>query len=62
MGRESLHMATDYSPYEDIEVTGRIVQVYSRGELIIDGDRCLAEKGRGRFLHRRLDPLLRPSI
>jgi dihydropyrimidinase len=62
MGQETLHMATDYSAYEDIEVSGKIVQVYSRGELIVDGDRCLAEKGRGRYLPRTLDPLLRASI
>ncbi len=55
MGRQTLHMATDYSAYEGIEVTGKIVQVYSRGELIVDGERCLAEKGRGRYLHRRLE-------
>ncbi len=62
MGQETLHMATDYSAYEDIEITGRIVQVYSRGELIIDGDRCLAEKGRGRYLHRKLDLSVRAAI
>jgi dihydropyrimidinase len=62
MGQETLHMATEYSAYEDVEITGRIVQVYSRGELIVDGDRCLAEKGRGRYLYRKLDPALRPSV
>jgi dihydropyrimidinase len=62
MGQETLHMATDYSAYEGIEVTGRIVRVYSRGELIVDGDHCLAEKGRGRYLRRKLDPWLRSSI
>ncbi len=54
MGRETLHMAADWSAYEDIEVTGKVVKVFSRGELIIDGGRLLAEKGRGRFLPRRL--------
>jgi dihydropyrimidinase len=62
MDQETLHMATEYSVYEDIKITGRIVQVYSRGELIIDRDRCLAEKGRGRYIHRKLDPSVRPSI
>jgi dihydropyrimidinase len=62
MGQETLHMATEYSAYEGIEITGKIVQVYSRGELIIDGDRCLAEGGRGRYLHRKLDAAVRPSI
>ena len=62
MGRETLHMAADWSAYEGIEVSGRIVQVFSRGELIVDGGRCLAEKGRGRYLHRRLDPSVRASV
>jgi len=62
INQETLHMATDYSAYEDIEITGKIVKVFSRGELIIDGDRCLAEKGRGRYLHRKLDLSIRASV
>lgn len=62
MNRQTLHMATDYSAYDDIEVIGKIVKVYSRGELIIDGGRCLAERGRGRYLHRKLDLSLRASL
>jgi dihydropyrimidinase len=52
MNRDSLHMAADWSAYEDIKVKGKIKKVFSRGELVIDGDRCLAKKGRGRYLHR----------
>jgi dihydropyrimidinase len=52
MNRDSLHMAADWSAYENLKVKGKIKKVFSRGELIIDGDRCLAEKGRGRYLHR----------
>ena len=52
MGRDTLHMGSDWSAYEDIEVTGKIVKVFSRGELIVDGDECLAEGGRGRYVHR----------
>ena len=62
MDLDSLHMATDYAAYDGIEVTGKIRHVYSRGELIIEGDECLAEKGRGRYLHRTLDPTLRASL
>jgi dihydropyrimidinase len=62
MGQETLHMATEYSAYEGIEITGKIQQVYSRGELIVDSGRCLAQKGRGRYLYRRLDPSLRASV
>jgi dihydropyrimidinase len=55
MGQDTLHMATDWSAYEGIEVTGKIRKVLSRGELIIDGDACLGTPGRGRYLHRRLN-------
>ncbi|MGB2905776.1 MAG: dihydropyrimidinase [Candidatus Aminicenantaceae bacterium] len=54
MGLDTLHMAADWSAYEGIEVTGKVKQVFSRGELIIHGGECLARKGRGRYLHRRL--------
>jgi dihydropyrimidinase len=62
MGLESLHMAADWSAYENIPITGKIVKVFSRGDLIIDGDRCLAKKGRGRYLNRKLDPFVRASV
>jgi len=62
MGQGTLHMAADWSAYEGIEITGKILQVYSRGELIINGEQCLAGKGRGRYLHRTLNPAVRPSI
>ncbi|MGB7297566.1 MAG: dihydropyrimidinase [Candidatus Aminicenantales bacterium] len=55
MGRRTLHMAADWSAYEGIKVTGRVKKVFSRGELIIDGGRFLAEKGRGRFVCRSLE-------
>lgn len=54
MGMDTLHMATDWAAYEGIEVTGKIKKVFSRGELILDGERLLGEKGRGRYLHRIL--------
>jgi dihydropyrimidinase len=55
MSQQTLHMATDWSAYENIEITGKTVKVFSRGELVIDEGRCLAEKGRGRYIHRQLD-------
>jgi dihydropyrimidinase len=55
MGEDTLHMATDWSAYEGMEVTGRIVKVFSRGELVVDGEELLGTPGRGRYLHRRLD-------
>jgi dihydropyrimidinase len=55
MSHETLHMASDWSAYEAIEIFGKIEKVFSRGDLIIDGEKCLAQKGRGRYLHRKLD-------
>jgi dihydropyrimidinase len=54
MGQATLHMASDWSAYEDIPITGKILKVLSRGELIVDGEDCLAGRGRGRYLHRKL--------
>jgi len=54
MGQENSHSCNDWHAYEGVEINGRIRQVYSRGKLIIDEDVCLAEKGHGRYLHRRL--------
>jgi len=55
MNRNTLHMATDYAAYDGIEITGKIEKVFSRGEMILDEDRLIAEKGRGKYLHRKLD-------
>ncbi|MGD2295859.1 MAG: dihydropyrimidinase [Candidatus Aminicenantes bacterium] len=54
MGESTQHMAADWSAYEGIKITGKIEKVFSRGELIIDGQQCLAQKGRGRYIHRSL--------
>jgi dihydropyrimidinase len=62
MNQESLHMAADWAAYENIQVTGKVVKVFSRGDLIIDGNTCLARKGRGRFLHRKLDLSARGNL
>ena len=62
MNQESLHMAADWSAYENIPITGKILKVFSRGDLIIDGNKCLARKGRGRYLHRKLDQTVRASV
>jgi dihydropyrimidinase len=55
MGQDTLHMATDWSAYEGIEITGKIMKVFSRGEIIVDGDELLGKPGRGRYQHRRLN-------
>lgn len=54
MGQANSHSCNDWHAYEGLEITGKIRQVYSRGQLLIDGEECLAQKGRGRYLHRHL--------
>ena len=61
MNQKTLHMAANWSAYEDFEVSGQIEKVFSRGELIIDGEKCLARKGRGSYLHRSLDLSVHPN-
>jgi dihydropyrimidinase len=54
IGQAYSHSCNDWHAYEGLELAGQICQVFSRGELVIDGEECLAKKGRGRYLHRRL--------
>lgn len=55
MGRDTLHMAADWSAYEGLPVTGKVVKVWSRGELIVDGEELRGRPGRGRYLRRTLE-------
>jgi dihydropyrimidinase len=49
---QSMH--TDYSIYEGFKVKGNARQVFSRGELIIDGGKFIGKVGRGQYLKRGL--------
>jgi dihydropyrimidinase len=44
------HMATDYSPYAGQSSRGRIVSVYRRGDLVVDGANLDARPGSGHRL------------
>jgi dihydropyrimidinase len=55
------HDATGYCPYAGMTVTGWPVTVIARGEVIVDGGACLAERGRGRFLPRAAGPAAEPA-
>jgi dihydropyrimidinase len=46
------HHRTDYNLYEGFELKGFPERVYSRGRLIVDGEKWLGRAGEGRFLHR----------
>jgi dihydropyrimidinase len=49
-----LHHAVDYTPYEDLEVTGWPIHCCSRGELLVKNGQYLEpQPGRGKFLPAR---------
>lgn len=50
---EELHDNTDYTCYEGKKIQGKIKYTISRGEVIVENDKFLGEKGRGQFLKRR---------
>jgi dihydropyrimidinase len=45
-------MHTDYSIFEGFQVKGNARQVFSRGELVVEGGRFVGAVGRGRYVHR----------
>jgi len=47
-----LHMNTDFSPYEGMSVTGRVVTTVARGDVVYAAGDVVGEPGRGRFLER----------
>ena len=60
------HSKTDYNLYEGTEVTGSPEVVLLRGNVIVEGDRLLAEPGSGQFVRRarfgeRLAPAEAPA-
>jgi dihydropyrimidinase len=52
LSHKNLHMKADYAPFEGKTVVGAPAQVFSRGELIVDGAKTVGKKGRGQFVRR----------
>lgn len=49
---DALHGECDYTLLEGRQLQGRVVKVYLRGQLIVDGDAWLGREGMGRFVPR----------
>jgi len=47
---EGLHMNADFSPYEGMEVTGKVAATISRGDVIYRDGEVRADPGRGEYL------------
>ena len=54
MGQANSHSSNDWHAYEGAEIRGKITKVFSRGELVVDGDELVAHPGRGKYVHRVL--------
>jgi dihydropyrimidinase len=52
------HMNVDYSAYEGLEITGKVVTTLVRGKAVIDNGTYVGDKGHGRFLSRELNGYL----
>jgi dihydropyrimidinase len=54
LGKDTLHMRVDYSPFEGRKVPASPSHVLSRGELIVQDDQWVGktQRGRGQFLRR----------
>lgn len=50
--KDILHENVDYTPYEGIDLSCKIDYTISRGEIIIENGKFMAEKGRGEFIKR----------
>ncbi|QMW05648.1 dihydropyrimidinase [Spirosoma foliorum] len=46
------HMNVDYSGYEGWELTGKVKTVLLRGQVAINDNKCLVDKGYGQFIKR----------
>ncbi len=49
---ENLHSNTDYSVWEGWEVVGKVEKTFSRGKMIVDGDKFLGSADHGTYIHR----------
>lgn len=55
MQQELLHTPGDYTPYEGRKISGKITQVYLRGQLVADNERWLGSQGRYQAARRMYD-------
>lgn len=52
LSAEKHHMNVDYSAYEGWQLEGKVKTVLLRGQIAVDNDTCLVEKGYGQFIKR----------
>jgi len=55
MSAKSLHMNTDFCPFEGMKVFGKVVSVLSRGDFVIRDGELVADYGHGKRVFRKLN-------
>ena len=55
---DRLHLDTQYNPWEGMKAKGAVVSTYLRGEPVIEEGSVKAAPGIGKFVKRKLDPVL----
>lgn len=58
MTASELHMATDYTPFEGIQVKGWPVLTIARGRVVVENGQFWGRPGQGRYIHRRIEPTI----
>lgn len=53
LSKDTLHMVTDFTPYEGLKVTGRPTDTIVRGKFVIRNGEFVGTKGYGRFIKRK---------
>ncbi len=57
INHDKLHENVDFTPYEGIKLKCSIDTVISRGEVIVKENEYIGEKGRGRFIKTKINPI-----
>ncbi len=52
------HMRVDYSMFEGIKVTGMPDVVFSRGRVLVEGEKFFGRPGQGEFIKRGASPAI----
>ncbi len=55
MSSKTLHMNTDFCPFEGWQIVGRVQSVLNRGEFVIRDGALVGKPGRGRRIFRKLE-------
>jgi len=62
LNAKDLHMGTDLSVYEGMEVTGWPTVTILRGKIIVENEKFIGKKGQGQFVKGKLDDTIMVTV